>query len=265
MLSIRKIIKGLDDMAIGESRDMHHCHRNPKLGVKRVHDGWLYNCFHCGEHGIVRDPKSTSGKTKAVRADLECATEGERPTYSPTGAIIRPVGEWPVEARVWVLKYIERSEVEDAQIFYDPSISRVVLPVMDDGTLVGYQTRRVHEFDSGPKYRTYKRDAARFFHHVRRDTDVVVLCEDILSAIRIARFTSSAAILGTSVSDVILARLTSMYSKFLIFLDDDNAQVKMAQRRLKKRLDIFGECGIILTGGVDPKELSDSELARYVT
>jgi hypothetical protein len=50
------------------------------------------------------------------------------------------------------------------------------------------------------------------------------------------------------------------YNDFIVFLDDDNAQVKKQQVVLKNRLESFGNVCIIHSGGIDPKEMSDKEL-----
>jgi hypothetical protein len=91
----------------------------------------------------------------------------------------------------------------------------------------------------------------------------VVLVEDFLSAAKCRRVVSSAALFGTSVRDGLLARLVGNHDKFLIFLDNDNAQVKSAARKIKKRLQIFGECAII-EAYKDPKDHTTEELERLL-
>ena len=116
-----------------------------------------------------------------------------------------------------------------------------------------------------PKYMTYTSRPQDYYLVLDQDMPTVVLVEDYISALKCSRYVASAALFGVSLKDGMLARLVRSYSKFLIFLDDDNTQVRLAARKIKKRLDIFGECCIIEGVGYDPKECDDATLKRLLT
>jgi len=56
----------------------------------------------------------------------------------------------------------------------------------------------------------------------------------------------------------------SGYEEYVIFLDDDNADVRRQELILKNRLDVFGKARIIHTDK-DPKEYTDQELKEILT
>ena len=270
MTDIYDIIKGLPPMSVDEQVNTYHCKEgkgNDRLYIKRTANGYLFNCFHCGKSGGVR---ASALEGEGVRVKAERGKHDSRHSYT---SLPRDgegdVGRWPPQARGWVGKYISRDEVDEYNLLYSPRLRRIVLPVFSGGSLVGYQTRKVYDDDGGPKYATYARDSSLFYLHTHpRGVDATPVCvvvEDMLSAIKCRRFVSSAALFGVSLKDTLLGGLVRHHSKFLIFLDDDNLQVRAAARKLKKRLDIFGECGIIEGVGKDPKACTDDELRRLLT
>jgi hypothetical protein len=268
MTDIHDIIRSLPPMEVDEQTNVFHCKEgrgNDRLYIKRTVDGYLFNCFHCGKSGGIR----------------AASVEGERVTVRPTRHKTRPVptgarlpadvtgewGSWHPRARGLVVRYITKQEVADHGLLYSPSLRRVVLPVYDSLGLVGYQTRKLFDDDGGGKYLTFTR-RPQDFHMVcdgsERNTTVVIV-EDALSAIKCSRYVASAALFGVSLKDSMLARLARRYANYLIFLDDDNAQVKMAALKIKRRLTMFGDCAIISGVGCDPKECDDDTLKGLIT
>lgn len=264
MKDVYDIIRSLPPMGDGEQVNVYHCKEgrgNDRLYIKRTTDGYIFNCFHCGKSGGVR-ASTVEGDTVRVRPSRvghsSGATAGRLPVDG-TG----DWGAWHPRARGWVGRYITQQEVKDNGLLYSPRLRRVVLPVYDSDGLVGYQTRRVFDDDDGPKYQTYTQ-RPKDFHYYRSGSSgsgSVVIVEDMLSAIKCSRHAASAALFGVSLKDTLLARLLRSHRKFLIFLDDDNLQVRLAARKIKKRLDIFGECVIIEGVGSDPKACDDATLA----
>lgn len=267
-MSIRDIVAALPPMAVDEQVNVHHCKEgrgNDRLYIKRTRNGWVFNCFHCGESGgIMEGGAKGSLPNPSIRPSRghDTHTDGKKLPRDVTGVW----SDFSIEARVWLGRYLSIQEVKDNGILFSPSLQRVVLPVYHDGSLVGYQTRRLLDRDTYPKYLTFTSSPDDYWFHVHPHAgggDCVVLVEDMLSAIKCSRYMSSAALFGVSIKDSLLARLVRHHSKFLIFLDYDNVQVKAAARKLKKRLDIFGECGIIDLG-TDPKDCDDETLRRLL-
>lgn len=127
--------------------------------------------------------------------------------------------------------------------------------------LVGFQARRIEA--EGPKWLSIYSDKSKFYVYYRRHTDTCVVVEDIVSGMRCARHLSTYVLLGAHISDTGLNQIKH-HKEFLIFLDDDNTQVRMNQLKLKKQLELFGKVRIIHRG-TDPKNLSEVDLCRELT
>lgn len=268
MTDIYDIIKALPPMEVDEQTNVFHCKEgsgNDRLYIKRTVDGYLYNCFHCGKSGGVR-ADSVEGDRVRVRPTRSSYTPSPSHTRLPADCT-HTWGEWHPRARGWVGRYITKQEVTDHGLLYSPSLRRVVLPVHDSAGLVGYQTRKLFDDDRGGKYLTFSR-RPQDFHLVcdgGKHNTTVVIVEDYLSAIKCSRYAASAALFGVSLKDSMLARLARTYANYLIFLDDDNAQVRLAALKIKRRLTMFGECAIISGVGCDPKECDDDTLKGLLT
>jgi hypothetical protein len=50
----------------------------------------------------------------------------------------------------------------------------------------------------------------------------------------------------------------------LIWLDNDNATVKIHQAKIKQRLDLFGEC-VIIKSPKNPKAYTDEEIKTWLS
>lgn len=72
------------------------------------------------------------------------------------------------------------------------------------------------------------------------------------------------ALFGTNLTEVRLAWLIENYDRFVVWLDDDNAEVRRNTRRLHRRLSLFGPCVTITGVGKDPKHCLDSEIGEIV-
>ena len=275
MNDIYEIIKAQPDMDVDEQRNVFHCKEgvgNDRLYIKRTDNGYIYHCFHCGKSGGVRAAtiEGAAPRVKPRHTGVHghgAGGKGYGDRRTTPSDCVKDWGGWHPRARGWVGKYITRAEVEENGLLYSPGLRRVVLPVYDSDGLVGYQTRKILDEDDGPKYQTFTLRPQDFYYY--RDggsvQPTVCLVEDMLSAIKCSRYMPAAALFGVSLKDTLLSLLVSKHTKFLIFLDDDNPQVKLSAMRMKKRLDIFGECVIIRGVGMDPKECDDVTLKGILT
>ncbi len=247
---------------------VHHCKSgsgNNRLFITRCEDGFtiLAFCHHCGKRG---------------KEDTKASATIEDMTFIPatrTGGVfelpkdlIKTLGDWPVQADMWIKKAkVTSQEAVNHKITYSPSFRRVIIPSYTFKKLSSYQSRRVFSGE-GPKYATYKNfDGLPFraFSGASGGKKKMVICEDALSTIRCGRFYPSIALLGTHLSDVVLAYFVEIgVQDFLIFMDDDNIDVKMRQQVLHKRLQTFGQVKVHHSEGVDPKEHNDDALKRIL-
>ena len=259
-------------LAIGEQIHVNHegCEagedRKKRLYIKRTNDGAiLYYCHHCGKSRAIRNSIS---KTKPfVKSGVKAyrGASGKRHLTTPIDSESDP-GKWPANARVWCYRYgITDAEIKRYGFLYSERLRRVVLPIYNNGELVSYQTRRVFDDDERPKYLSYGNKDTVF--HVEHSSDKrLCIVEDLLSSIKVGRYINTLALRKTSLSDNELRWILEKgYNEFIIFLDDDNAQVKRQQLVLKNKLENFGRVTIIHSGGRDPKEYDDEELRKWLT
>jgi hypothetical protein len=86
----------------------------------------------------------------------------------------------------------------------------------------------------------------------------VFIVEDTLSAIKCARVADAIAILGSSLSDAVVARIKD-YETYVLYLDNDNNQVLRNRMKMAARLRNFGQV-IVVRDMADPKERTAEEL-----
>lgn len=248
---------------LGDGEQININHPNCPAGrdtKKRLYvknkDGTLLGwCHHC---------RSGGGKGGGNRRHIR-----DRQSVVQTWDIKLPYDmtwEQNVGGLAWLNKYgITPVERKIYNIGWSDSLSRVILPVYDgESELVAWQQRRIMNHDTMPKYLTDKRKDVKFpmFLGTKlRDGDTVVLTEDILSAIVIGRQCAAISLLGTNLTernrDRLLARA---YSKVIVWLDDDNPDVKKAQRKIRRQLESFVDVEVITGHDVDPKEMTDEQI-----
>ena len=203
----------------------------------------LGHCFHCGY----------SSKQRAKRAP-STVSEGKREWNLPAG-FSTDWEDWSAEAIDWVHQYgITPAECDRYKIGY--AGGKVWLTIWDEQGLASMQGRSLD--GTLPKYYTRKnRQAAFMSQHVNT---TVILTEDVLSAVKAGRYTTTMALCGTSMNDVHLTKLLTIQPKrVLICLDNDNKEVRANQRKIKKTLDKYFECSIVRLDK-DVKELTDKEI-----
>lgn len=265
-----------DDLARGEQVKVDHddctagVDTKQRLYIKRTDDGKrvLAYCHNCGLSGSYSE--DVFGHLQAKKNSGHAFGRGRRSyTGLPKDCETSPT-EWTSAARAWVFKFGFRdSEVESAGITYSPSLDRVVLPCTVDGEEFGYQSRRLSVHDPKPKYLTEAKKRPLFSTYKCQDTTIIhpplVICEDILSALKSSRFADSVALLTSTPNNNVISWIVNQgYTKFIVFLDNDNRQVRESQRKLRDRLSVFGEVEVILADR-DPKEHTNQELRGLLT
>jgi len=145
---------------------------------------------------------------------------------------------------------------------------RVGIPAFSKYGVATLQYRRIfdeREEPDAPKYLTVRSANPRLFSSgLSHGGKSCVLTEDAISAIKCGRCLPAYALTGTYLTDDELFWIVSGYEEYVIFLDDDNADVRRQELILKNRLDVFGKARIIHTDK-DPKEYTDQELKEILT
>lgn len=262
----------------------HHCKDgkdNDKLFITRCEDGYtiLAYCHHCGKRGRFNTLKhSTIQQVKAIAAYNKSGSKGSKgfghgTSYRLPRDYQQDYTKWGRGAYVWLKRYgITDEEISRNRIGYSGTYGRVILPVFGAKELDFMVMRRVNSLDTdSPKYLTYSNvEHVMYIPHMvytlgRVLPSTVVLTEDILSAIKVARHLPSIALLGTIINIRVLEYVANNYNNAIIFMDDDNLQVRKKQLDIKNRLEPFiNKVTIIHSNGVDPKEMSDVKLKEVL-
>lgn len=262
---------------------IHHCKSgkdNDRLYIRRTNDGRIVaKCHHCNQSGSYRTniPKTFEAVRQKYRADKRAqqnntGMSGSRPDYRGSTTEVRLPRDceqytnrvaWTAQARHWLSQYgLTSSEIVRAGISYSPYTNRIYFPVYYAKELSGYLSRGLDK-DSPKWLAKYKQRSAFFvLYSTAPSSNRCVIVEDIVSGILCSRYDNTYVALGTYLSEEGLSRLKD-YTEFLVFLDDDNPQVKMNQLKMKKQLELFGTVQIV-HAGTDPKKLKESELCRVL-
>lgn len=248
----------------------HHCKSgrdNDKLFITRCEDGYtiLAYCHHCGYAG-KHDQKETL--TVDQMKSFKPLTSGTGDLYTMPSSIRRIQDCDSAEAKLWINKAgLTSAEAHDHGIVWAAYYNRVVIPVYTFGQLSMMQTRKIMRDDTGPKYCNYKNFEGLPFRSYNRSSSMVplrnrvVLVEDALSCIKVGKHLPCIALMGTHLSDVVLAYLIKRgFDEFNVFLDDDNTEVRIRQQDLYRRLRVFGKVKVLHTQGIDPKEMPHYDL-----
>jgi hypothetical protein len=94
------------------------------------------------------------------------------------------------------------------------------------------------------------------------DSSPIVLCEDIISAIKISRVADSCALLKTHIHDIMLSKLSKWYDTCYIWLDPD-MYTHMANELLPRIQPYFVHTSIIMSK-LDPKYYSTQQIKEYL-
>jgi len=260
----------------------HHCKDgkdNDKLFITRCEDGYtiLAYCHHCGKRGRFNTLKhSTIQQIKSIAKLNKHGIKSSKGFRHSSGYRLptdyqQDYREWGRGAYVWLKRYgITDEEISRNRIGYSETYGRVVLPSFGAKELDFMVMRRVNSLDTdSPKYLTYSN--VEHVMYIPQGllpggvTNSVVLTEDILSAIKVARYIPSIALLGTVINIRALEYVANNYNNVIVFMDDDNLQVKKKQLDIKNRLEPFVKAVIIIhSNGVDPKEMSDDKLKEVL-
>lgn len=138
----------------------------------------------------------------------------------------------------------------------------LVFPIYDEvGHLLMWQGRNFGK--EGPKYIT--RGAKDVLHVLGQHhaSDVIILTEDLLSAIKVSRVAPAMPLWGSFMSITLARRLSIRFSKAVLWLDKDKAQEAAKQAANASHIFERG-CSSIRTER-DPKEYTSLEIEIFAT
>lgn len=247
------------ELAIGQSaRVAHDCGEGHTMIVEHLPTGYRAHCFRCNDGGFVATQASLGEMMQELRSRQQADKEiGAAP---PT-PVVTDLTQWSPNARLWLYKAgFSPRDIARLGWYYHPPSKRVVLPVVQDGTLVYWSARAV-ERGQQPKYLNPRASAKVIPTY--GTGDCVVLTEDILSAAKVGKVTESWSMLGTSCKTNLVAACVQAQRPILVWLDDDTAGHKGAVRTLRTLRAAGVKVGRIMSDR-DPKNHSTDDIRTLV-
>ena len=281
---------------------IHHCkdgHNNDRLYITRKEDGTiLAYCHHCGlggSHHVLGSrtiqARTSSEMAHGMRSHLNEKghryDDGVDETFRESRVDRRSEGQgrklllhstrpehvckadgfatWGTHAKRWWLGCgLTVKDAEEHGVYYDMERNHLVLNVYKDGDIVG-ELRKSGEI-SGPKYLSVGQQTHQIINTSNSNAGTeLLLVEDLRSAYKASKLINVLPLLGTQMSsDHKAAIVAAKPSKVLIWLDNDNPQVRRSARSIKKSLQSLVPCVIITYEGKDPKELGLSQLKEIL-
>jgi len=237
MKSIPKELQAVIDADIpvnASRRTFHHgCSegKDAALSVKRLREGYVFNCFRCDFKGFIGGRKLPTGQILSMVKGLSVKPHAEidnivLPEDFEWMATPPDMNDIPIEAYTWLWNSgVTERQMDDYEFCWSDSYRRVIIPIKDDeDKLQGFLGRDVFydkETKHGDKYILRKERGLNriyFTCHVL-DSMTVVIVEDPLSAIRVHDATGyeTVALLNTHVGTDLLREY--MNYKMVVWLD----------------------------------------------
>lgn len=220
-------------------------------------DGHEY-CFSCGHY------VSGSGISRfKSRVSQEPITKHEVVLPSDSDVC------YPTRALEWVGHYdLTRNDLLNHNVLWSESYKRLIFPIYGDTGLMAYQGRYF-----GPPAPEGKKpfpkwwgvgDLKNTFHILGKSSCQLVLVEDIVSAIKLSKFTMAMPLFGSHVGAVRFKRLYSLYKNTVevsIYLDPDKRSESIVEAR---RGMLCGLRTRVIYSERDPKEESVEKLKELL-
>lgn len=172
----------------------------------------------------------------------------------------------PASGLLWLRTYgVSEDEIRKYRFGYSPRLDRLILPVFRDGELVFWQGRNLSSDTSRPKYMNVRSQRSDIVLFVNNHTSKVVLVEDILSCLAVARAgVSAVALLGSYVKMDLLrdVLVDADIACIKVWLDPDKRQEAC---KYAKQLRALGySASPIVLAEHDPKVYKPSEVLHFV-
>jgi hypothetical protein len=256
------------DLDIGTTLKVVHNHCDAghttakKLYLTGTEQGVIGHCWRCGAGG-GKSFRATNYIKKRSNLVLD-----KDDIHLPPDMTTDPLECHPL-MNVWLGKAgITKAERELHAIGWSEKRQRAILPIFMHGKLVAFQERRLLPNDNGPKYLTTRIKGVRhplFQVGPNYHGGVMVIVEDILSAIKVGRVANATALLGVFLPDESTQYILRYKPALvLIMLDNDNTQVRVQQRKILRRLGAFVTTRRVFVNGRDPKLMSEAELIEVL-
>jgi hypothetical protein len=237
--------------------------------------GWCFGCLRIviepETHKVIERKVRERGYTdsNAGSGDPERDTNNTSPMLGLPRGYTRNIG---VEGLEWLNKYnLTPREIQEHRIGWDPEGWKIrkgtiqysplmIFPVYDVyDNLLMYQARYFGNLKNVPKYWTVGNRGV--VHTVGNNPDTCTLVEDMVSAIKVGRYTTAVPIFGSDISTEMALHVHNRYPQLLIWLDKDKR--RYAHARAQSLRYLFKSVRVI-DSEADPKDYNNAELKEYL-
>jgi DNA primase len=247
-----------------QDRIPHTCGDGRPLVIHHDQDDLWAFCHRCGWYAhLAHDHESLTDRLAKRRSREVVDSVLQRRVELPN-PVNFDMTTWPSEAKVWLFKAgLDVQDVANLGAYWHEHSGRVVIPVVDGGTVKYWQARAVDGRD--PKYINPRVDRAGLVAKFGTGK-TLVLVEDVLSAYRVGKLAESWSLLGTKVPDEILAKVLARGGPVAVWLDPDWSRPAgrrpgvLAARKVIRKLSNAGVQARMILSRADPKLLSDREI-----
>lgn len=232
-----------------------HTHGDLNPSASLNYHKLTYNCLGCQNSGgllwFIGVCRGTSGTEARSWLEKETGTGPEvmdlgvlldffDSLYQPKQHDTTPIPKMsPTVLMPWLqvihpylteIRHIPDRTIIEYQVGWNPTTDRIVIPHFWNGSLVGWQTRRLSD-DGTEKYKNspdFPKDQS-IYHYSQRRTKVIVV-ESPMSVLSKHHVTDNMeATFGAEVTDK-QTRLLSIHAQVVLFFDNDNAGWNATQR-----------------------------------
>lgn len=239
----------------GTRKVAHACGPGEPLQINHKRAGWSAFCHRCKHADFVPRP-AESLPEKLARLALIRAAEDDIAVSPelPMPAVHEPQA-WPLDAAVWLYKAgISNADIERLGFYWNPKLSRVVLPVRDDAGRCVYWQARTLDRTNPRKYVNPRVDKRRLIAKYG-DGPSIVLTEDLLSAYKVSLAgVAGWSLLGTRLNDYTAAQVLAARKPVFVWLDPDAAG-QGAAAEIMRMLRAYGVSARNIVSTKDPKLL----------
>lgn len=229
----------------GFSMWCHRCHTKYWIPVKSPSSSAILNELH---KRAADTKQSASVVTRKVTLPSDFTTD------------------IPASGLLWLRTYgVGEDEIRKYRFGYSPRLDRLILPVFRDGELVFWQGRNLSSDTTRPKYMNVRSQRSDIVLFVNNHTSKVVLVEDILSCLAVARAgVSAVALLGSYVKmDLLRDVLVDTNIECIkVWLDPDKRQEAC---KYAKQLRALGySASPVILAEQDPKTYKPLEVLHFI-
>lgn len=237
----------------------------------------LAYCHNCGCGGSYQNSTNSINNVRLMpfRTTRPSEDAFEAPGFATVTEPI-PVGS---PASEYLVNYgLSREVIERYGFAWDVGTNRLYIPLWGDHSkLRAYQLRRLNTLDYGPKYITVKDknhertadDGLLYPSYTSTNIplDTVVICEDLVSALRVTQAGNycAFALLSSTTNSDILFGLAKKFEKIIVWLDNDNGTVLKHAKDMFDFLCILNVPSLgIVTNERDPKHFNDEFIRKTI-